>query len=70
MDPGSWVLSRWVLHPGVFGLGLLILDPGSWVPDLGSWVLISDYACYMRDLACRWFIAENAKIFRSYVKHC
>ena len=22
----------------------------------------------MRDLACRWFIVENAKIFRSYVK--
>ena len=25
--------------------------------------------CYMRDSACRWFIVENAKIFRSYVKH-
>ena len=25
--------------------------------------------CYMRDSACRWFIIENAKIFRSYVKH-
>ena len=25
--------------------------------------------CYMRDPACRWFIVENAKIFRSYVKH-
>ena len=23
----------------------------------------------MRDSACRWFIFENAKIFRSYVKH-
>ena len=23
----------------------------------------------MRDSACRWFIVENAKIFRSYVKH-
>ena len=26
-------------------------------------------ACYMRDSACRWLIAENIKIFRSYVKH-
>ena len=25
--------------------------------------------CYMRDSAYRWFIVENAKIFRSYVKH-
>ena len=25
--------------------------------------------CYMRDSACRWLIFENAKIFRSYVKH-
>ena len=25
--------------------------------------------CYMRDSACRWFIVENTKIFRSYVKH-
>ena len=25
--------------------------------------------CYMRDSACRWFIVENAKIFRSYVKN-
>ena len=25
--------------------------------------------CYMRDSACRWLIIENAKIFRSYVKH-
>ena len=25
--------------------------------------------CYMRDSACRWFIVENAEIFRSYVKH-
>ena len=24
---------------------------------------------YMRDSACRWLIAENAKIFGSYVKH-
>ena len=24
---------------------------------------------YMRDSACRWFIVENTKIFRSYVKH-
>ena len=23
----------------------------------------------MRDSACRWFIFENAKIFRFYVKH-
>ena len=23
----------------------------------------------MHDSACRWFIFENAKIFRSYVKH-
>ena len=23
----------------------------------------------MRDSACRWLIVENAKIFRSYVKH-
>ena len=26
------------------------------------------FPCYMRDSACRWFIVENAKIFRSYVK--
>ena len=25
--------------------------------------------CYMRNSACRWLIVENAKIFRSYVKH-
>ena len=25
-------------------------------------------ACYMRNSACRWFIVENAKIFRRYVK--
>ena len=25
--------------------------------------------CYICDSACRWPIAENAKIFRSYVKH-
>ena len=25
--------------------------------------------CYMRDSACRWFIVENTKIFRGYVKH-
>ena len=25
--------------------------------------------CYMRDSAYGWFIAENPKIFRSYVKH-
>ena len=25
--------------------------------------------CYIRDSACRWLIVENAKIFRSYVKH-
>ena len=25
--------------------------------------------CYMPDSACRWFIIENAKLFRSYVKH-
>ena len=25
--------------------------------------------CYMHDSACRWFIIENAKIIRSYVKH-
>ena len=24
---------------------------------------------YMHDSACRWLIVENAKIFRSYVKH-
>ena len=24
---------------------------------------------YMRDSTCRWLIVENAKIFRSYVKH-
>ena len=24
---------------------------------------------YMRDSACTWLILENAKIFRSYVKH-
>ena len=24
--------------------------------------------CYMRDSACRWFIVENAKIFRSQAK--
>ena len=23
----------------------------------------------MCDLGCRWFIVENAKVFRSYVKH-
>ena len=23
--------------------------------------------CYMHDLACRWLIVENAKVFRSYV---
>ena len=25
---------------------------------------------YMHDSACRWLMVENAKIFRSYVKHC
>ena len=25
--------------------------------------------CSMGDSACRWFIIENAKIFRNYVKH-
>ena len=25
--------------------------------------------CYMRELACRWLIVENAKIFQSYIKH-
>ena len=25
--------------------------------------------CYMRDSACRWFIVENANIFRIYVEH-
>ena len=25
--------------------------------------------CYMRDSARKWFIVQNAKIFRSYVKH-
>ena len=25
--------------------------------------------CYMYDSACRWLFVENAKIFRSYVKH-
>ena len=25
--------------------------------------------CHMRDSAYRWFIVENTKIFRSYVKH-
>ena len=25
--------------------------------------------CYMRDLACRWLIVENTKIFQSCVKH-
>ena len=25
--------------------------------------------CYMRDSVCRWFIVENAKIYRSYIKH-
>ena len=25
--------------------------------------------CYMRELACRWLIVENAEIFQSYVKH-
>ena len=26
-------------------------------------------SCYMCDSTCSWFIVENAKIFRSYVKH-
>ena len=26
-------------------------------------------SCYMCDSPCKWLIAENAKIFRSYVKH-
>ena len=25
-------------------------------------------SCYMRDLACRWFIVENAQIFQNCVK--
>ena len=25
-------------------------------------------SCYTRDSACKWFIVENDKIFRSYVK--
>ena len=25
--------------------------------------------CYMRELACRWLIVENPKIFQSHVKH-
>ena len=32
-------------------------------------LLCKKIPCYMRDSACRWLIVENAKIFRSYVKH-
>ena len=65
---GSRVLGPESLGPASWGLWAWVVDPGSW--GLGSWVLILDFAFYMRDLICRWFIAENTKIFRSYVKHC
>ena len=32
-------------------------------------IICKKIPCYMRDSVCRWFIVENAKIFRSYVKH-
>ena len=31
-----------------------------------TWKKIS---CYMRDSACKWLIAKNAKIFQSHIKH-
>ena len=33
-----------------------------------SGITCNNISCYMFNSACRWFIAENAKIFRSYVK--
>ena len=29
---------------------------------------VKTFLCYMRDSTCRWCIAENAKIFWSYVQ--
>ena len=32
-------------------------------------ITCKNISCYMRNSACRWFIVENVKIFRSFVKH-
>ena len=37
----SWVLRFWSWVPGFRSQDL---GPGSWIPGLGSWVLILDYA--------------------------
>ena len=41
------------------------------IPSANGTIIRTGITCKnnMRDLACRWFIVENAKIFRSYVKH-
>ena len=30
-------------------------------------ITCKDISCYIHDSACRWFIVDNAKIFRSYL---
>ena len=36
---------------------------------IGTGITCKKIPCYMRDSARWWLIIENAKIFRSYVKH-
>ena len=36
---------------------------------IGTRITCKKMPCYTCDSACSWLIVENAKIFRSYVKH-
>ena len=36
---------------------------------IGTGITCKKISCHMRDSDCRWLIVENAKMFRSYVKH-
>ena len=45
---------------------LIYIDRGS---IIRTGIICNKISCYMRQSPCRWLIAENPKIFRSYVKH-
>ena len=50
-------------------IGLNYFEKINWQPDIRTGITCEEIPCYRRDSTGKWLIVENAKIFRSYVKH-
>ena len=67
----EWILNRSLAIPNIFRktLAALVQCVTNLFSHCRTGITCKKIPCYMRDSACRWFIVENANIFRSYVKH-